>query len=230
VRLVQGYGLTETSPIISCNSLEDDDPASVGRALEGVETRIGEDDELLTRSPSVMLGYWNRESATADTIDSDGWLHTGDKVRIEDGRIYITGRLKDIIVLSNGEKIPPNDMEIAIATDSLLEQVMVIGEGRPFLSALVALNPEQVPDLAAKLELDPDSADLLENQALHDHILERIKKTLHSFPGYAKILSVRFVEEPWTVDNALMTPTLKLRRAHILQKHAPLVEQMYEGH
>ncbi len=140
VPIVQGYGLTETAPIVSANPLEDNIPGSVGVPIRNVQVKIGADDELLVKGPGVMLGYWNNHAATAQVIDPDGWLHTGDQARIDErNHIYITGRIKDILVLSNGEKIPPGDMESAIALDPLFEQVMVVGEGRPYLTALLVL-------------------------------------------------------------------------------------------
>jgi long-chain acyl-CoA synthetase len=222
VPILQGYGLTETSPIITANALENNVPASVGLVLPGIETRIGQDDELLTRSPSVMLGYWNNSKATAETIDQDGWLHTGDKAKIEDDHVFITGRLKEIIVLANGEKVPPADMEMCISLDELFEQVLIIGEGRPYLSALVTLNAEQ----AQALGLDPEH--LSEEQ--HQLLVERIAGHLDSFPGYAKIHRVGVIKEPWTIDSGLLTPTLKIRRTRIIEQYAELVESLYMGH
>nr|NIR61017.1 long-chain fatty acid--CoA ligase [Gammaproteobacteria bacterium] len=141
--ILQGYGLTETSPVISVNWEDDNDPASVGHPLPGCEVITGEHDELLVRSPAVMLGYWCNQGATSQTIDREGWLHTGDRARIENGRIYIIGRLKEIIVLSTGEKVPPADMEIAIAIDPLIDQILIIGEGRSYLTAIAVLNPDR---------------------------------------------------------------------------------------
>ena len=128
VPILQGYGLTETSPVVAANRLEDNVPASIGRALPGVEVKVGPKDELLVRGELVMAGFWNNPEETQRVLDEEGWLHTGDRARIEDGRIYLTGRLKEIIVLANGEKVPPMDMEIAIAADSLFDQVVIIGE------------------------------------------------------------------------------------------------------
>ena len=141
--VLQGYGMTETSPVVSTNTLDDNDPRSVGRPLAGVEVKIGENRELLVRSPSVMVGYWHKPEETHRIIEADGWLHTGDQARIEDGRITITGRIKDIIVTSTGEKIAPADLETAIISDPLFEQAMVIGEQRPYLAALVVLNADE---------------------------------------------------------------------------------------
>jgi len=229
LNLLQGYGLTETSPVISVNKLENNDPASVGEALDGVEVNIGDNDELLTRSPSVMLGYWNNTQATREMIDEEGWLHTGDKARIENNRIYITGRLKEIIVLSNGKKVPPADMEMAITMDNLFEQAMVIGEGCPFLSAIIVLNNEMWAEFAKSLNVEPKEQ-ALQNPAIIKAIQERIDKLIFEFPGYAKIRRLFLSLEPWTIDNDLITPTMKLKRHKILTRFAEQIEQMYEGH
>ena len=229
IPIVQGYGLTETSPVISVNPLEDNIPFSVGVTIRGTEVKIGEHDELLVRGPGVMLGYWNNHKATTEMIDPDGWLHTGDQARIEDGHIFITGRLKDILVLSNGEKIPPADMEMAISLDPHIEQVMVVGEGRPYLTALVVLNEEHWPALAAEHGLAPDDPASLQDKKLHADIIRRIKNSLSDFPGYAKIRQLRLMLEPWTIEEGLITPTLKVKRPKVLERFAEEVESMYFG-
>ncbi len=227
VPLLQGYGLTETSPVISVNPLDDNEPASVGVPLRGIEVRIGPDDELLVKSPGVMMGYWNNHAATRQMIDSDGWLHTGDQARIDKGHIYITGRIKDILVLSNGEKVPPGDMEMAIALDPLFAQVMVIGEGRPFLGALVVLDGDFWPGLAQECGVDPMNPDSLRDPRVLGISASRIKSALSDFPGYAKIRKLSLYLEPWTVDNGLLTPTLKVKRALVLERFRADVERMY---
>lgn len=230
LNLIQGYGLTETSPIISGNPPEDNDPASVGIALPNVEVRVGDNSELLTRGPCVMMGYWDNPQATSDMIDADGWLHTGDQARIDNNHIYITGRLKEIIVMANGEKVPPTDMEMAIALDPLFEQVMVIGDNRPYLTAIIVLNPEQWPAYAASRELDPDDAASLAAEALEKAVCERLHEQLSAFPGYAQVHRVTCTLEGWTVDNGMITPTLKLKRRVIVDRYAADIERMYAGH
>ena len=230
VPIQQGYGLTETSPVVSANPLEDNVPASVGRPVAGVEVKIGRQDELLTRGSSVMLGYWNDPAATKKVIESDGWFHTGDQARIENDHIYITGRLKEVIVLANGEKVPPADMEMAIAMDDIFDQVLVVGEGRPFLVALIVPNPELFSSLASELGLDPEDDSTLSDPALERALLERIQTRLHAFPGYAEIRRVGVVRQPWDIDDGLMTPTMKLRRSRIIENYHQLLEQLYLGH
>lgn len=229
VPIQQGYGLTETSPVISANPLQDNLPASVGCPLSGIEVKIGDNDELYTRSSSVMLGYWNDPEGTRKVLSDDGWLRTGDQARIENGHIYITGRLKEIIVLSNGEKVSPADMELAIAMDDLCDQVLVVGEGRPYLVALLVPKADQFADFARGLGLDPDSEDILTEPALEHALLERIHTLLHAFPGYAKIHRVAVVLEPWAIETGLMTPTMKLRRNRIIDNYQPLLDRLYES-
>jgi long-chain acyl-CoA synthetase len=146
------------------------------------------------------------------------------------GRIYITGRLKEIIVLSNGEKVPPNDMELAIAMDPLFDQVMVIGEGRPYLSALLVLNPSQWQNLCKTLDEDSNDAILLRNEKFYAAVLERVCQQIDDFPGYAQIQRIALTLEPWTVENGLITPTLKLKRQRILEHFADTVAELYAGH
>ena len=142
--VLQGYGMTESAPVACANRPEDNVPASVGRAIPGVQVKIGEHGALLIKGPNVMLGYWDKPEATQQIMLPDGWLNSGDTARIDaQGHVYITGRLKEIIVMSNGEKIAPTDVEAAIVRDTLFEQVMLLGEGKPYLTVLAVLNAEQ---------------------------------------------------------------------------------------
>jgi len=229
VPILQGYGLTETSPVISVNVLDDNEPSSVGLALNGVEARIGDNDELLVKTPGMMRGYWNNHVATAEIIDAEGWLHTGDQARIEKGHIYITGRIKDILVLSNGEKIPPMDMELAICLHPLIEQALVIGEGQAYLAAILVLNPEEWPGLAQRFDLDDTLDEVLDNEKLNSHLVRAIREQLKDFPGYAKVRRVILTREPWTVDNGLQTPTLKVKRAKVLEQFTDAIKTLYAG-
>jgi long-chain acyl-CoA synthetase len=227
VNLLQGYGLTETSPVLAVNTPYKNHPLSVGPALAGIELKIGENDELLARGPGIMLGYWNNHKATSEMIDAEGWLHTGDKARIDKDFVFITGRIKDIIVMSNGEKIPPADMENAITLDPLFEQALIAGESQAYLSALVVLNGEQWVTLAKQLRLDPFDKQNLNNKKVQQQLLQHIKASLKDFPGYAKIRRVTAMLEPWTIENGLMTPTLKIKRAKVIDKFQNEINAMY---
>ncbi len=228
IPVIQGYGMTETSPVLTANRLERNLPKSVGLPLPGIELRVDEHGELLARGPSVMLGYWNNHRATAEMIDHDGWLHTGDKANIDaEGFVHITGRIKDIVVLSNGEKVPPGDMEMAITLDPLFEQALIIGEGRPYLSALVVLNGEEWFPLATEHGLDPFAEESLQDRHLHATLLKRLGEALHDFPGYARVRRVTPLLQPWTIDNGLLTPTLKIKRPKVIEAYGDLIESMY---
>lgn len=225
INVLQGYGLTETSPIISVNTLEDNQPASVGRPLPGVEIKIGENRELLTRGPNLMLGYWKIKETI---IDEQGWLHTGDQAELdEQGRIYIIGRTKEIIVLSSGEKVPPEDLQLAIATDPLFEQVLVVGENRPSLAAIVVVNPGQWKILADRLGLDAADDSQLNAAPAKNALLEKIAYRLKPFPGYAKIHRVHATTTPWNVDSGMMTATLKVRREPLIEQFSEEIEALY---
>ena len=227
--ICQGYGLTEASPVVSVNRLEKNDPASIGAVLPGIEIGFGENGVLLVRGPNVMLGYWNNPEATAKVKNADGWLDTGDQARIEDGLLYITGRIKEIIVMANGEKVPPVDMELAIQLDPLLEQALVIGEGKPYLGALVTLADGEWARVAAAegLPADPHGEG---REKAEKFVLGRIAAQVRAFPGYAQVRRVAILREKWTVDNGLLTPTLKPKRAKILEAHRDRVAEIYKGH
>ncbi len=228
VPIFQGYGLTEASPVVTVNRPDSNVPASIGQALPGVEVRIAENDELLTRSRCVMRGYWKNEEATRAMIDAEGWLHTGDQARVDaEGHYTIIGRIKDIIVLNNGEKVPPSDMESAILLDPLFEQVMVVGEGRPFLAALVVLNEDHWRSFAAHLHVDPTHPGTLRDPKVIKAVIRHIAHQLKHFPGYAQIRRLHLELKPWTVDEGLLTPTLKVRRGQVLDRYRTVADGLY---
>lgn len=229
--LLQGYGLTEASPIVTANSPDNNLPASVGVALPGIALKLGDKNELLVKGPSVMLGYWNDPQKTREAVDGEGWLHTGDVARIdEDGHVYIVGRLKEILVMSTGEKVPPNDLELAIVGDPLFDQAMVVGEGKPHLAALIVLNPETWRDFARSLALDPADPKSAAAPAALQFARKRVEESLHSFPAYARVRELWLTLEPWTVENGLITPTLKLKRAQLEQRYTSEIRRLYAGH
>ena len=224
--ILQGYGLTETSPLLTVNRADANEPASVGQAAPGTELKVGENNVLFARGPQVMLGYWNNPTATAAVLSSDGWLNTGDQARIDpSGHVYITGRVKDIIIMGNGEKVSPVDMELAIINDPLFEQVLVLGEGKPYLTALVSLNPEQWAKLATQANFHIDSPYL---EVVQKILLYRIGARLSGFPGYAQIRRITATVAPWTVENGFLTPTLKVKRAKVLEHFSSEVVSLYD--
>ena len=229
IQIRQAYGLTEYSPVISINKDHGNHPATVGAPVARCEVRCGENRELQVRGPSVMNGYWNLPQATAQSFTEDGWLRTGDQVDLSDGgRVKITGRIKEIIVTSTGEKIAPVDLEFAIQEDHLFEQVMVVGEARPYITALVVVNPMQFGLLCEELGLDPNSADLNNNRDLRARIVKRIRLAAKHFPQYGVPRNAYLLKEHWTVENGLLTPTMKLRRRQIAERFAKEINGLYE--
>jgi len=226
--LVQGYGMTETAPVVSVNSLDDNDPACVGRALPGVEVRIGDNRELQVRGPIVMQGYWKRPEDTARVLSPDGWLGTGDQAEIVEGRITIKGRIKEIIVTSTGEKVPPADLELALLADPLLEQAFVVGENRPFIACVAVLKQDEWQRLAADLGLNPQDTGSLNHASVHRAVLARMEKNTASFPRYAVPRAVHLTLTPWTIENTFLTPTLKLKRNNLMLHFAEAIEGMYQ--
>jgi len=227
INLTQGYGMTETSPVICSNPIDDNKPSSVGVPFRGIDVRIGDNDELQVKTPGMMLGYWNNHAATSEVISADGWIHTGDQARIENKHIYITGRIKDILILSNGEKVPPGDMESVMVMQPLLEQVLVIGEGQSFLSALVVLNAEEWIKLANHFVIDPYNQENLNDSRVHSHIISLMRKSLHEFPSYAKIRRVVPSLDQWTIENDLITPTMKIKRNKVIALNDDIIKDIY---
>ena len=219
--------MTETSRVVSVNTLKDNRPDSVGRALPGVEVRIGDNRELQVRGDIVMKGYWNRPEDTARTLTHDGWLATGDQAELIDGRIYIRGRIKEIIVTSTGEKVPPADLELAITADPLFAQTFVVGENRPFIACVAVLEASEWQRLAAELGVDAAAPASLSDPRVLRSALERISAASRSFPHYAMPRAVHLTLAPWTIENAFMTPTLKLKRNHLMGYFAQQSEAMY---
>ena len=222
--ILQGYGMTELSPVVSVNAPGDNDERSVGRALAGVEVKLGDNQELLVRGPNVMVGYWNRPDDTSRVKEPDGWLHTGDQARIEGGRIFITGRIKDIIVTSTGEKVSPGDLETAILGDPLFANAMVLGENRPYLAVVTALDPEV---WAREKRALVDEAAPNATRVQSEFLLGRIREAVKSFPVYATPRAAHWTTEPWTVESTLLTPTLKNKRLNIEARFAKEIEGLY---
>lgn len=229
--ITQGYGMTESSPIIAGNSTTYNHPHTVGKPLPGTQVRLGEDNEIQVKSDSIMKGYWNRPEDTKQAFTEDGWFRTGDVGEFdEEGYLRIVGRIKEIIVTSTGEKVPPADLEQAIEIDPLFEQSYVIGENRPFISTIIVLNKEEWKKLATTLNLDPLDPESLHATITRNAVLKRIKAAAKDFPQYALPRNVWLTLEPWTIDNELLTPTLKLKRKALAQKFAPQIQTLYAGH
>ena len=225
--LLQGYGMTETTPVISVVTPDSNDPATVGAPLPCVEVRIGAQRELQVRGPIVMKGYWKRPEETAAAFTEDGWLRTGDQAELVKGRIRLMGRLKEIIVTSTGEKISPADVELALLADPLIDQVMLIGENRPYISAMAVVNPENWALFAAENGWDAEDPSTLRQSVVLQVVLKRLQALSSEFPSYAQPRNLLLTNVPWSVENQLLTPTMKVKRTQILERYAQEIDAMY---
>jgi long-chain acyl-CoA synthetase len=227
VTMLQGYGMTETTPVISVVTPESNDPATVGAPLPCVEVRIGEQRELQVRGPIVMKGYWKRPEETVAAFTEDGWLRTGDQAELVKGRIRLMGRLKEIIVTSTGEKISPADLELSLLADPLIDQIMVLGDNRAYVSAVAVLNEENWGLFAAENGWDASTPDTLRQPAVVQAVLKRLQALSTDFPSYAQPRALWLTTEPWGVENQLLTPTLKVKRKQILERYADEIDGLY---
>jgi long-chain acyl-CoA synthetase len=222
--LVEGYGLTEAAPVVAANGLDDNLPGSVGRPLQGVEVKLTPEGELLVRSPSMMTVYWKDDAKTARTLDPTGWLSTGDVAEIRDGRIFIRGRLREMIVLSIGEKVNPNVVEAELTRDPLFEQAVVVGNRRPYLVAVIVLNADAWRLFAADKGLEPQRPNYAASKI---ELLARITSLLVALPRYAQVRAMHLTLEPWTIEAGLLTPTLKVKRDVVVRLFAKEIDDLY---
>jgi len=227
--LLQGYGLTESSPVISFNRKTHFKLETVGQAIPGVEVAIAPDGEVLTRGPHVMRGYWNDPAATAAAIQ-DGWLRTGDLGRLDDeGFLTITGRKKEILVLSNGKKVTPNHVEGLLLADPCIDQAVVYGEGRNFLTALIVPNWDNVrktldPEVAAK-----ESARLVDDNAVQDLLARCIDRALSDVATWEKVKKFIVLARPFSVEAEELTVSLKMRRQVVFERYGSELEELYRS-
>jgi long-chain acyl-CoA synthetase len=228
--LYQGYGLTETSPVITFNCKANNRLGTVGLPLPGVEIRIAPDGEVLTRGPHVMRGYWKNPQATAEAIEA-GWLHTGDLGSIDaDGFLSITGRKKELLVLSNGKKTVPTLIEGLLLGERCIDQAVVCGEGRNFLTALVVPHWENVRQTLGEegIHVDHEPAEeLARHPAVRQLLGQRINAALVNVSNWEQIKKFVILPKPFSLAADELTVSLKLRRSVILAKYASLVESMY---
>lgn len=229
ITVLPGYGLTEASPVLSVNRPERIRPETVGPALAGVEFRLAEDGELLARGEMIMQGYWQRPEDTAEVLEDEGWLHTGDIARIDDeGFVSIVDRKKELMVLSNGENVPPARVEMQLHIPSIM-QTIVVGEGRPYVTALIVPDEEAMSKAWQQDERQPLPPGWRHDLRVHVWLQQRINQALSDLPSFMQVEDFCFVDGPWTQDNGCLTPTLKLRRRKILEMYAEEIERMYAG-
>lgn len=250
IPIIEGYGLTETAPVLNINPMNRPVYGTVGHVIPGVTVAIqrlsdnkiigqvkGEDyptnfsceeGEIICKGPNIMKGYWRNEQATKECIDADGWFHTGDVGKFVEGYLKITDRIKHMLVSKGGKNIYPGPIEEKFKTNPLVDQLIVIGEAREYLTALVVPNMDNLILWAKAQTIAYDKpGDLLQHKETLAAYEKAFKEYAKSAASHEKIRDFRLIEEPFTVDNGMMTPTLKLKRKVIEKQYADLIEQMY---
>ena len=229
ITILEGYGLTETSPVLTVNSPTDLKFGYVGKPLFNVEIKIAHDGEILAKGPNIMSGYYRNEDATKEVFDEDGWFHTGDIGIIdEDGFLKITDRKKSLIVTSGGKNIAPAPIELKVATSPFVEQIHIIGDKRNFLSALIVPNYEALTSY-----LKSQNNDLKEPNALIDHpdVLELFKNEVDNamtdFSNYEKIKKFTLLTEPFSIEKGEMTPKMSIVKKVVEQNYSEQINKMY---
>jgi long-chain acyl-CoA synthetase len=232
LHVLQGYGLTETSPVITYNRPEHFKLETVGVPLPDVEVKIGPDGEVLTRGPHVMPGYWNNAQATTESI-RDGWFHTGDLGRVDaDGFLSITGRKKELMILSSGKKLVPNHIEGLLLGDACIDQAVIYGEGRNFVTALIVPNWTNLRRVMqqAGTELDhKPPEELAIDPRVYTFLDERIQKALVDVSGWEHVKKFVVLPQPFSVAKEELTVSLKLRRNVVFDHYGERLEALYEG-
>ncbi len=226
--IVEGYGLTETSPCVACCTAEDNSLGTVGKPFDDVEVKIADNGEILVRGPNVMKGYYNKPEETAKVIDDDGWFHTGDEGKFdEQGNLMITGRIKEILVTSGGKKIAPAPIEAKLSSSKYIEQVVLCGDQQKYISALIVPSRETIENYAKERKIEYETyEELLEKKEIVQIISEVIAEVNSSLASYEQIKAFKLIPKSFTVDSGLLTPTLKIRRKKIAEKYNKEIESM----
>jgi long-chain acyl-CoA synthetase len=232
IPVLEGYGLTETSPVIAVNNFNPDSLrfGTVGPVIKDVIVKFAADGEILVKGPNVMKGYFKRPDATAEAIDAEGFFHTGDIGMLVEGRfLKITDRKKEIFKTSGGKYIAPQHLENLLKNSRFIDQSLTVGDGRKYPTALVVPNFQFVRDWAKRkgIEIGPTNEDLINNPAVIKRINVAVEKLNEGLAQYEKIKKISLIAKPWTIESGEMTPKLSLKRKVILQANEAVIEKMY---
>ena len=224
IKLYQGYGLTETGPVLAVNRDGAARRGSVGPAVPGVELRIAEDGEILAKTPSLMRGYWENPEASAEVIDNEGWFHTGDIGEIdEQGFLFITDRKKDLLITSGGKNVPPQPIEQHLTSQPAISQAVVFGDRYPYLTALIVPQLEDLGDDVANLPPE----ELVDHPELIERIAAAVKRVNNRLAPHEQIRKFKLLPRELSIEAQEITPTLKVRRKIVSEKYADLISSMY---
>jgi long-chain acyl-CoA synthetase len=230
ITIIEGYGLTETSPVLTANRLDDYRFGTVGKPLPGVEIKIASDGEILARGPNIMLGYYKNPKATQEAISSDGWFHTGDIGKFDpEGHLRITDRKKHLFVSSGGKNIAPQTIESHFMNSKYIDQFVLIGDGRMYCTALVVPEFETLREFANKEGISfSNDHELVTHESVRRLFQQEIDQLQRDLPNFERVRRFQLLPVPLTVEDGEITPTLKVRRKVVEQKYAHLIEKMYE--
>jgi long-chain acyl-CoA synthetase len=228
ILIIEGYGLTETSPVLTVNPPNAPRFGSVGKPIRGVEIKIAEDGEILARGSNIMLGYYKKPEATAAAIDPDGWFHTGDVGYMDkDGYLYITDRKKDILVLANGKNVAPQPIENMLKQSELIQEAVVYGDGMSAPVALIVPNIDALRAFAKQqgIEATDDDA-LLNHDAVQKRFRQELERVNRELADFQRLKGFRLISKPFSIETGELTPTLKVKRRVVAEKYAHLLQEM----
>jgi long-chain acyl-CoA synthetase len=227
--ILEGYGLTEASPVVSVNRLGSFQIGTVGRPLDNVRVRIASDGEILVKGPNVMRGYWNQPDATAETIDDDGWLHTGDIGELgRDGYLRVTDRKNDVYKDSGGRFISPQRVETLLCGDPMVQQACLVGEGKPFCVALIVPTSDLLETWARSRGLDfTGLTDLVDQREVDQYFRKLVDRVNGSLMRHEAIDSYHLLEDPFTREDGLLTTTFKIRRREIIHRYRAEIDSLF---
>jgi long-chain acyl-CoA synthetase len=228
--IVEGYGLTEAG-VISLNPLDRPKPGSIGKLLPGVEGRMADDGELQVRTPCMFKGYYRDDAATRSVLSEDGWFSTGDIAEVDnEGYWYITGRKKELIVSSNGKKIYPARIENLFKMEPVVNQVLLIGDKKPYVTALLTLNMAQVQSLKGMEEMSGRTAtEIMDTEPVSKAVQSAVARINKQLADFERIRRFKVLGREFSIEQGELTPTMKIRRARVLENHRALVSELYLG-
>lgn len=230
INLVQGYGLTETSPVIAVNRVSRNRAGTVGEPIPGVEVKIAPDGEILTRGPHIMKGYYKNPEQTRRVLSEDGWFHTGDIGSFtEEGFLRITDRKKALFKLSTGKYVTPQPIENRLALESLIEHAVVLGEEHKFCTALLFVEPEALRAFAQSMGINGERSleEIADDPTVRAHVQTLVDKANRGMDRWSTVKRFAIIPEALTIDDEMLTPTLKVRRARVLDRYADRIEALY---